>query len=109
MGRLKALPARLVAAPPRLKPMPKVADAFYRSPEWLAVRRAVEARDGKFCRCCGKAGVRLFADHIVEIKDGGAKLDPANVQLLCGGCHGRKTEQAKAARVGIAMGGAARV
>ncbi|MEI9804079.1 MAG: HNH endonuclease [Pseudolabrys sp.] len=45
-----------------------------------------------------REGVRLYGDHIVEIKDSGAKLDPANVLLRCAPCHGRKTAEARAER-----------
>lgn len=34
---------------------------------------------------------RLFADHIVELKDGGAPFDVANGQALCGAHHTLKT------------------
>jgi len=34
---------------------------------------------------------RMFVDHIVELKDGGAALDRSNLWLLCGGCHSLKT------------------
>ena len=33
----------------------------------------------------------MFADHIVELKDGGAPYDLNNGQCLCGSCHTRKT------------------
>jgi nitrite reductase/ring-hydroxylating ferredoxin subunit len=42
----------------------------------------------------------MFADHIVEVKDGGAKFDLANGQCLCGSCHTRKTAAARAQRMG---------
>jgi hypothetical protein len=35
---------------------------------------------------------RLFGDHIVELKDGGAPLDKDNVLLRCGSCHSRKRQ-----------------
>lgn len=41
----------------------------------------------------------MFADHVVEVKDGGAKLDPANGQCLCGSCHTRKTAAARKRRL----------
>jgi len=40
----------------------------------------------------------MFADHIIEIKDGGARLDPANGQSLCGKHHTIKTAEQKASR-----------
>jgi 5-methylcytosine-specific restriction protein A len=43
------------------------------------------------CRNCGSRD-RLQADHIIEVADGGALFDPANLQTLCRDCHGVKTE-----------------
>jgi 5-methylcytosine-specific restriction enzyme A len=42
---------------------------------------------------------RLFADHIRELADGGAPLDPANGQALCGSHHTAKTMAARARRM----------
>ena len=41
----------------------------------------------------------MFADHRVELRDGGAALDPDNGQCLCGSCHTRKTLAARSARI----------
>lgn len=54
--------------------------------------QAVEG--GERCRARG----RLYADHIIEIEDGGAKLDPGNGQALCHAHHEAKTAAARAAR-----------
>ena len=35
----------------------------------------------------GRAGMRVFGDHVVELQDGGAPLDKTNVMLRCGLCH----------------------
>ena len=43
-------------------------------------------------------GTRLFADHIVELRDGGNPFELANGQALCGSCHTIKTMQAKFSR-----------
>ena len=37
--------------------------------------------------------INIDADHIVELQDGGAKLDRSNVMLRCRSCHGKKTAQ----------------
>lgn len=42
---------------------------------------------------------RLFADHIIERRDGGDPLDPDNGQALCGAHHTIKTAQMRAARM----------
>ncbi|QCG93950.1 HNH endonuclease [Azospirillum sp. TSA2s] len=102
------------------KPMPKTADPFYLSPEWKTlVARLIQQR-GRRCEMCGKTHeddgtpTRLIGDHVVERRDGGADLDPANIQLLCsreggngrahedgkvGGCHARKTARARNERM----------
>jgi 5-methylcytosine-specific restriction enzyme A len=99
MGRLKALPSRLAALGPAVKPPPKVADVLYRSTEWKALVARVKAERGAWCVRCG-SGRRVIADHIVEVKDGGAPFDPSNLQLLCHACHNAKTADARAARAG---------
>src|SRR6266436_1869241 len=68
---------------------------FYKTQEWVQlVARVIRAR-GRRCEnpMCAREGVltRIFADHIVEIKDGGALLDESNIELLCGSCHTTKT------------------
>ena len=110
---------RLRAAGPKLKPsdrakvrMPdKIADPFYLSAEWRAfVERLKVERFGspqnarcqdRQCKYPDRRGssVRLFGDHVVEIKDGGAKLDPRNVLFRCGSCHTRVTAQRRASRL----------
>jgi hypothetical protein len=97
MGRLKQIPARLKAPPPKVKALPKVADPFYLSPEWRTLVRDIKRERGAFCCICG-SGKRIVGDHRVELKDGGARLDPANVDLLCHGCHQRKTARERARR-----------
>lgn len=66
--------------------------------EWaLAVKR----RAGWRCQwpgCTAKHPERLYADHVVEIKDGGAALDPSNGMALCAKHHTVKTVREKRAR-----------
>lgn len=119
---------RLASLPPMVggidmrtaRPAPKVADTFYSSPEWRALRAKLVKLRGRRCEKCGKtheddgSPVKLIGDHKVERQDGGAELDPANVELLCvaeggdgkphpdgkrGGCHNRKTLEARKARL----------
>lgn len=92
----KVPPARQeIAAPP-----PKRVDDFYKSPEFLEWRATVLRRAGYRCQApgCNNSG-RLFADHIVEIRDGGERLDPDNGQALCAEHHNRKTASEKARRL----------
>lgn len=101
MARLSTLRPRVAVLDTRAaKPAPKQVDPYYLSAEHKAWRAAVLRRARYACEKCGRAGhdVRLFADHIVEIRDGGAATDPANGQCLCGACHTRKTTAERAAR-----------
>lgn len=99
--RLIGLRPRLAARAPRLVAAPKRALADYRSPEWRALIARIIAKRGRQCERCGARGGRIYGDHKIELRDGGALLDENNVELLCAKCHGAKTEQAKRARVGL--------
>lgn len=84
----------------RVAVQPKTPDPHYLTPEHAAWRAAV-LRNARFaCEQCGLKGVKLYADHIVEIRDGGSKTDPANGQALCASCHARKTARERARRHG---------
>lgn len=85
--------------PSRVRSLPKVAESFYQSKEWRELVRRIKAERGNWCERCGSKH-RVIADHIVERKDGGAELDPLNIELLCQACHNRKTADARARRVG---------
>ncbi|MFT4098615.1 MAG: HNH endonuclease signature motif containing protein [Rhodoblastus sp.] len=80
---------------------PKRADAELLTPEHRAWRAIVIARAGGMCQWpgCGRVERRMFADHIVERKDGGARYDPDNGQCLCGSHHSLKTAQERARRL----------
>jgi 5-methylcytosine-specific restriction endonuclease McrA len=79
-------------------PPAKKADPFYSSREWRALVALLREQRGRQCEDCGASGGWIEADHIHEIKDGGAKLDPANVRLLCRSCHATKTHATKRQR-----------
>lgn len=84
-----------------IKPRPKVADPHYQTADHKAWRRAVIARAGQRCQWegCMVVGGLLYADHVVEIRDGGAKLDLSNGQCLCPKHHALKTHQERLRRV----------
>ncbi len=86
---------------------PKVADAFYSSPEWIALRDRVRHEAGGRCQVpgCGRADRRMFVDHIVELKDGGAPLDRGNTILICSSHHVLKTNVERAKRTARRPGG----
>ena len=87
---------------------PKRADSIYSDPRYLAFRAAVIQRAGFRCehvengiRCTRSraGGHRMMADHIVELKDGGAPFDPGNGQCFCVQHNTLKGIKARAARL----------
>ncbi|TWD58106.1 HNH endonuclease [Agrobacterium vitis] len=107
MAKIKTLSSSLRMVDTRsVKPPPKQADKELASPEYRAWAAEVKRRAGYQCewveagkRCHVGAPARLFADHIVERRDGGALLDINNGQCLCGSHHTRKTAAARADRM----------
>lgn len=84
----------------------KRADSFYSSPQWRTFRDTLIRERGWRCEdpnCSTPRGpwTQIYGDHIIEIVDGGAKLDRRNVLLRCGVCHGRKTRDERAKRAGL--------
>lgn len=99
--------ARLATARPgRIATPPKAAASIYQTAEYKAWREAVIERAGRRCEAvtdgkrCWKAEPRnrMFADHKVELRDGGSPFDPSNGQCLCGAHHTAKTAAARGAR-----------
>lgn len=92
--------------PRRIAAPPKQAKPIYLSAEHRAWREEVIVRAGARCeaidngRRCHKAAPRhrMFADHIVEVEDDGARFDVANGQCLCGSHHTAKTARERAKR-----------
>jgi len=81
----------------RLSPPPRANADFYKSNDWRQFIGGLIYLRGRRCEdpACkspnhGAGGV-IFGDHIKELNDGGAALDPANIMLRCGPCHNRKT------------------
>jgi 5-methylcytosine-specific restriction protein A len=99
------LPPRIALASQRVRPPKKTADPVYWSPEWRNLMARIIAQRGRRCEKCGTfsdengAPIRIFGDHIVELKDGGPLLDPSNVMLLCGSCHTAKSNRERAKRM----------
>ena len=89
MPKLRGLVRRIAIMDSRpFRPPPKTVNPHYHSQEHKRWARAViRAARGQ---CQGAAhdsarprdGVRLFADHVVELADGGAALDPRNGTAL---------------------------
>ncbi|WP_206185850.1 HNH endonuclease [Sphingosinicella sp. BN140058] len=101
MGRLTAFGGRLQPLAPKVKAPIKVVEPFYQSKAWRELVARIKRERGNHCERCGSTK-RVIADHKQERKDGGADLDPANIELLCFDHHQRKTAKARAAR---ALGG----
>jgi 5-methylcytosine-specific restriction enzyme A len=98
-SRLRSLPNRIALLDTRsAKLPPKRADPFYLSPEWRDLVADLLRLRGRRCQQCGRTNTRIYADHILELADGGARLDHSNVQLLCGACHTRKSQAERARR-----------
>jgi 5-methylcytosine-specific restriction protein A len=90
--RLRTLGPRLKPIDTRtVRPPPKVVESFYSSQEWKTTAAAIKKRDGYKCVKCGNGRDRLYVDHIIERKDGGADYDHGNLRSLCPSCHGVKT------------------
>lgn len=85
----------------RVKPPPKAADAELATRDWKAMRERVIREAGGRCQHpgCGRAERRMYADHIVERRDGGAVFDRANLQCLCPKHHALKTNAERAKRM----------
>jgi 5-methylcytosine-specific restriction protein A len=87
-----------------VRPPAKRVDPYYLTPEHQAWRDRVIARAGARCEDPEhdprrpRSGIRLFADHIRELQDGGARLDLDNGMARCGSCHSRKTAVERDAR-----------
>jgi 5-methylcytosine-specific restriction protein A len=86
---------------------PKGADPIYSSAAWIALRDRVRREASGRCQApgCGRAERRMFVDHIVELRDGGAPLERTNVWLLCASHHSLKTVAERAKRTARRPGG----
>jgi 5-methylcytosine-specific restriction enzyme A len=96
--KLSNIGQRIGGLKPRLS-SGKRADDVYRSAAWRALAATVKTQRGGACVRCGSSD-SVAADHIHEVKDGGAPLDAANIQLLCAACHRRKSVEARKTRGG---------
>lgn len=87
--RIPTLDTRI--ALPAVLRRPKVSDSFYSSAAWIELRDRVRREAQGRCQVPGCKKRGRWVDHIVEIKDGGAKLDRNNCMLMCPGHHTAKT------------------
>ena len=96
MAKLPSIGSRVAMIDTRsAAPPPKTADPIYNTPahkRWrdLVIALAQGRCQGPGCKNTASDG-RLYADHIIELRDGGAPFDHANGQALCASCHTLKT------------------
>lgn len=112
MARLKVLRFRLPRHDLHIaKPLPlaKRTDPFYSKPEFRVWRKVVVDRANRRCEfveadgaVCGVSDPRMYADHVVEVRDGGAQFDPSNGMCLCARHHTIKTIRVKRERESFA-------
>lgn len=82
---------------PKKVSKPFTGEKFYHSPAWRNLRNKF-ITENPLCRMCLDNGVindgggdKMFVDHIIPIRKGGARLDEANLQTLCRRHHAQKT------------------
>lgn len=101
---MRGLSSRPAVLRSRLIPPAKRSAPIYSSPEWRALLAVIIRQRGRRCEDpkCDVPGGRtdgvIYGDHIREIRDNGALLDPQNIMLRCARCHGRKTAEEKRSR-----------
>jgi 5-methylcytosine-specific restriction protein A len=102
--KISAAKPRIATRAPRLA-SPKVAASIYQTAEYREWRRSVIGRSGGHCQdpACADPmrSTRLFADHVVELRDGGAPFDVVNGLARCGAYHSKKTLAERARRMGM--------
>ena len=65
---------------------------FYHSQTWKNARQ-MHLNGHPLCEQCLKQERiegAITVDHIIPIRNGGARLDSMNLQSLCASCHGKK-------------------
>lgn len=74
---------------------------FYQSAQWRAVRAAFLRQHPLCCACeqRGRVVPAVVVDHVVPIKQGGARFDPKNLQSLCVSDHNAKSAKERAQRL----------
>jgi len=69
---------------------------FYRSYDWRRLRFLTLEKYGRRCMCCGKTAGVMSAVRIKSLKKyWDLRLDPNNVQVLCGPCNHGKGNQSE--------------
>ncbi len=101
---IKTLGNRIPTLNTRKVPNPlKEADDIYSTPPYRQWREDGFKLSGGFCqdpKCKTpyEKKTRLYADHVVELRDGGKPFDPENRLMRCPPCHAIKTARERANR-----------
>ena len=99
--QVQKVDTRTVALPSKQK------DPIYNTDAFIAFRTMVLVRAGLRCEYidhhghrCSKAHPdhRMYADHRLELRDGGSLTDPNNGQCLCASHHTLKTMDVRVSR-----------
>lgn len=103
MGKLKALPPRLSAAPQRIGFAPNTEAArtntlrhLYHTKRWKDLRQATLMRDLYTCQMCGRVSEQgMVIDHITPHRGEPALFwNEANLQVLCASpCHNQHKQK----------------
>lgn len=99
MTKLRSLPSLVRAVDTRTTKLLPEHSPIYDTPEYRAWRAQVIARADGRCEAvehghrCSRAAPehRMYADHIIELRDDGAPFDVMNGRCLCASHHIRKT------------------
>ena len=83
--------------PPHLSTSRKgrTGQAHYHTKSWQIVRKLALVEARYTCASCGRIDPSAHVDHVMPLADGGSD---AHVQVLCGACHGRKTQAEQVAK-----------
>lgn len=70
---------------------------FYNSAKWRKTSKSKRMAN-PVCEVEGCTQPSYYADHIIPISDGGAKLDWDNLQALCVKCNAAKTSKQRSTK-----------
>ena len=74
--------------------------AFYNSAAWRRLSASIRASHPvcEVCRAAGRGDAAQMVDHIIPIRQGGARYDTTNLMAMCHECHNRKSAKDNAAK-----------
>ncbi len=103
-SKVRVAPARVPTKPSRVQVQQPKTNPFYLTPEWRSLVADIIRERGRHCELCGRSReggipIRIYGDHIIELRDGGDPLDRRGVQLVCSSCHTKKTLRERARRM----------